>query len=115
MLCCTNTKVAADFRNDVRTSIFMPMPALRSTAPSSKSSPGMTTSGATPTSAWRWCGCGDVREAEIADMPFLGALAGCSAPGSAAKNGILVFSASLSCQPSQSRVRVRRQTRHGSE
>ena len=134
MLCCTNTKVAADFRNDVRTSIFMPMPALRSTAPSSKSSPGMTTSGATPTSAWRWCGCGEVREAEIANVLFLGVLAGCSArrserrvashtseeqrrnaPGSAAKNGILVFSASLSCQPSQSRVRVSRQTRHGSE
>ena len=56
-----------------------------------------------------------IREAEIANVPFLGALAGCSArrserrvashtseeqrrnaPGSAAKNGILAFSASLS-------------------
>ena len=70
----------------------------------------------------------------MVNIPFLGALAGCSArrserrvashtseeqrrnaPARAAKNGILVFSASLSCQPSQSRVRVRRQTRHGSE
>ena len=58
-----------------------------------------------------------VREAEIANVPFLGALAGCSArrserrvashtseeqrrnaPGSAAKNGILAVSASLSLQ-----------------
>ena len=56
-----------------------------------------------------------LREAEIANVPFLVALAGCSArrserrvashtseaqrrnaPGSAAKNGILAFSASLS-------------------
>ena len=59
-----------------------------------------------------WVG---LREAEIVNIPFLGALAGCSArrserrvashtseeqrrnaPGSAAKNGILAFSASLS-------------------
>ena len=58
-----------------------------------------------------------LREAEIANVPFLGALAGCSArrserrvashtsekqrrnaPGSAAKNGILAFSASLSLE-----------------
>ena len=65
-------------------------------------------------SAFRLANSYDVREAEIANVPFLGALAGCSArrsersvashtseeqrrnaPGSAAKNGILAFSASL--------------------
>ena len=69
--------------------------------------------------AWlQLCNCATdnagFREAEIANVPFLGALAGCSArrfersvashtseeqrrnaPGSAAKNGILAFSASL--------------------
>ena len=59
-----------------------------------------------------------VREAEIVEIPFLGALAGCSArrserrvashtseeqrrnaPASTAKNGILAFSASLSESP----------------
>ena len=66
-----------------------------------------------------------VRETEIANVPFLGALAGCSArrferrvashtseeqrrnaPGSAAKNGILAFSASLSTENRKLRFTV---------
>ena len=66
-----------------------------------------------------------IREAEIANRPFLGALAGCSArrcerrvashtseeqrrnaPGSAAENGILAFSASLSLETAVGRARA---------
>ncbi len=48
--------VATDFRGDaLHLASSMPTPASRWTTPSSRSWPGTTTSGATPTRCWRWC------------------------------------------------------------